>query len=232
MGPPADTVEAVAAEEEEATPATAAGVVAAKTTSAKPPVFRQKSRPRSKSLTKLKAIGAGQGGGDRGRRRSRDASQRALPLKRQQYVTSTTMERCRSRGTLEKVGRAHPRAENLMQIRRRPGDATPPTRDASPSSSAPTSAREDDEGSDLRANTAPEGSPVRQRFFMKLSSRASPAVPTAATGTGTHRASASVTDGQMFNKGSSQMFGQCPFCMVIFKGQHTRCSANFGITDL
>jgi len=152
---------------------------------------------------------------------SRDKAHPSL-VPKQRYVTSTTVERCRSRGTLEKVKRSHPKDGNLMQIRQQPGDTSRrPSRDASPSS---TQLFVEETEENPRARTAPE-SPTREPFFMQLAPRPPPAAaPSLARGGGP-----GTVDGTLF-AGSSQKFGQCPFCMVIFKGQHKTCAANFGVT--
>ena len=123
----AANVSDAAATEEATAEATAAAIIAG---SSKPPVFKQKNRLRSKSLTKIKALKAMDGqDGSRGRRMSRDKAHPSL-VPKQRYVTSTTVERCRSRGTLEKVKHSHPKDGNLMQIRQQPGDTSRrPSRD-------------------------------------------------------------------------------------------------------
>ena len=246
----AANVSDAAATEEATAEAAAAAIIAA---SSKPPVFKQKNRLRSKSLTKIKALKAMDGrDGSRGRRMSRDKAHPSL-VPKQRYVTSTTVERCRSRGTLEKVKRSHPKDGNLMQIRQQPGDtsrrassdgeagskyyrlsltapaqqhhptAPPPYR---PTAASPSSTQLSVEEIEVnpRARTAPE-SPTREPFFMQLAPRPPPAAaPSLARGGGP-----GAVDGTLF-AGSSQKFGQCPFCMVIFKGQHKTCAANFGVT--
>ena len=151
--------------------------------------------------------------------------------RRESYVTTTTMERCRSRGLLHTITRSHPSEANLVQIKQRPiplkrSLVTEPRRGRADSSesprhealhlkqalSAPTLVKA---GVPLRATTAPvsESKPASP-LFLQLRSR-----PSVEQG-----------DRKAQGERGAQRFGQCPYCMVIFTGSHTTCPANFGVS--